>query len=94
MSDDNLTAIRWIVYLSVFGASLWRLWDGYHYWTPLLVSAFVSFIGGGVVMIAVEVAFNSDTGKTPVQKAFIFFSVLAVLSMILWGGGGGDYYRY
>ena len=91
MSDDNLTAIRWIVYTSVFGASLWWLWNDNDYWIILLVSALLSLIGGGAVLVAVELAFNSDIAKTPLGKVFIFFSTLAVLYWLLWAGSG-DYY--
>lgn len=96
MDKDNLTAMRWIVHLSVFGASLWWFWDAHTYLVDylgtILTSAIVSFVGGAVLRLPIEVAFNSDSEMTPAQKVMTFFVVLAIMLVILWGLTDNDNY--
>jgi hypothetical protein len=92
MSDDNLVAVRWIVYISAFLVALWRFWDPYNYIMPVIASAIVSFIGGGFIMLAIELAFNSNEPSSPMKKVIIFFTVIGLVGIFLWSRRNGDYY--
>jgi ABC-type methionine transport system permease subunit len=91
MRNDNLIAITWIIYISAFLIALWWFWDPYKYVMPVIASAIVSFVGGGFLKLAIQLAFNSDEPASPVKKVIIFFIVIGLVIIFVWSSNG-DYY--
>jgi len=95
-NKNNLEAVTYIVYISAFLVGLWRFWDNNGLVMTVLAACIVSFIGGGIIRVAIGVAFEGeDASETSVLKKVItFFVTIAVLYFATTAGSGVDSPHY
>lgn len=96
MKEENLTAVRWIAHISAFLLGAWYFWSPNDVVMSLVAAGITSFLGGLLIRMPIELAFNSDdeTNNSPFKKVLIFFLVIAGIALFIWAHSSGDYNSY
>lgn len=94
--NNNLDAITYILYISAFLAGLWRFWDQNGVVISILGALIVAFIGGGIIRVAISVAFEVEgASEASVFKQVVAFFITAlVLYFAATAGSGVDSANY
>ena len=96
MEENNEQAVNYIVYISAFALGAWWFWDNSSTVEAIIAGCISSFIIGGIVRVAIAVAFSQEDGeeRSPLTKAIVFFIIILIMIGAIWANGGEDSIHY